>query len=342
MPLIATRRDILIGAGASTAALLVGTPDASANLGPATALTERATTFLSSLDDAKRQAATFAWDSAQWRNWNYFGAAGYIKPGLRLEQMSAAQKDTAWSIFGDVLSPIGLEKARNVMLLQEVLMAEGDGAGERSRDRFSVAVFGKPGTIGAWGLRLEGHHLSLSFAVRDGSIVSLTPAGFAARPARIKAGPHKGLNTIEAEELLARRLMSDLAPKLQARARVQDSRLFNILSTSGSERSNTKKVGVAAADLASSQRDLLWQLIETYAVVPYAAALTERQRARIRSGDPAAVHLAWYGPNSAERSFGYRIIGDTFVIELGCVDGEAQHIHPVYHDLGNVLGRAAA
>jgi hypothetical protein len=28
------------------------------------------------------------------------------------------------------------------------------------------------------------------------------------------------------------------------------------------------------------------------------------------------------------------------VVELGSVDSAAQHLHTIYHDLGNVLGRA--
>ena len=74
--------------------------------------------------------------------------------------------------------------------------------------------------------------------------------------------------------------------------------------------------------------------------VVFAADIAKTQAARVRSGDAAGVHFAWYGPNVTDTSFGYRVIGDTFVIELGCIDGEAQHIHPVYHDTGNVLGRA--
>jgi hypothetical protein len=35
------------------------------------------------------------------------------------------------------------------------------------------------------------------------------------------------------------------------------------------------------------------------------------------------------------------MIGDGFVIELGSVDEAAQHLHTIYHDLGNVLGRVA-
>jgi hypothetical protein len=305
-------------------------------LAPAADLAGRVAGFL-----AKLKAASFPWDGPQWKRWDYFGVSGYSKPGLRLEDMDAASKDRAWEIFASLLSPEGLTKARNVMLLQDVLMEEGDGVGQRSRERFSLSVHGTPGVNGAWGLRLEGHHLSLSFAVRDGALVSVTPAAFAVRPARVMRGRHKGLVTIRDEEMLARQLFQGLTPALQKRARVRDNKLFNILSTAGQERANAAKVGLAAAEMTTSQVDLLWNLIEAYAVRPYTGAAAERQKARIRSGDPSAVHFAWYGPNVAEQSFGYRIISDAFVIELGCIDSEAQHLHPIYHDLGNVLGLKA-
>jgi hypothetical protein len=225
------------------------------------------------------------------------------------------------------------------LILQDVLMELGDGVGQRSRERFSVSVFGKPEMSGVWGLRLEGHHLSLSFAVRDGAIVSVTPAAFAVRPNRVITGKHAGLNTLRSEERLARRVFADLNPKLKARALVQSRHLSNIISDAGQERSHAKKVGLPIAEMTTAQRDIVWQLVETYAVEPYVGATAAAQKVRIRSGDAAAVHFAWYGPNVDGKSFGYRIIGDTFVIELGCVDGDAQHIHPVYNDIGNVLGR---
>jgi hypothetical protein len=83
----------------------------------------------------------------------------------------------------------------------------------------------------------------------------------------------------------------------------------------------------------------LWQLVETYAVEYLVPALAAAQKARVRMGDPSAVHFAWYGPNTPETAFGYRLIADSFVIELGSVDPEAQHLHTIYNDLGNVLGR---
>ncbi len=61
----------------------------------------------------------------------------------------------------------------------------------------------------------------------------------------------------------------------------------------------------------------------------------------MQSGDREAVHFAWYGPNTPEQAFGYRVIGDGFVIEMGSVDAAAQHLHTIYHDLASVLGRTA-
>ena len=295
--------------------------------------------FLAGLEPDKRKAASFAWNGAEWRGWNYFGVTGYDKPGLRLEQMSAPQKQAAWAMLDRVWSPVGVAKAKNVMLLQDILAASGNGAGQRSSERFSLSVFGTPAETGAWGLRCEGHHLTQSVAVRDNRIVSVTPFSFSALPNRVPSGPHKGLNTLKDEEGLARRLFADLSPELQKRSRIGDSTPYNILSSAGRERSNAKKVGLAASAFSPAQRDLLWQLIETYTIEHLPAALSEAQRARIRTGDQAAVHFAWYGPNTPEKAFGYRVIGDNFVIEMASVDPAAQHLHTIYHDLGNVLGR---
>jgi len=312
-------------------------PDA--GLGSAAELLAGVRTFLAKLEPDKLKAATFSWNGPEWRGWNYFGVGGYVKPGLRLEQMNADQKSAAWSLLATIFSPRGLEKTKNVMLLQDVLAASGNGAGQRSSERFSFAIFGTPAETGAWGFRLEGHHLTQSVAVRDNRIVSMTPSSFSALPARITSGKHAGLFTLRDEEALARKLVGDLAPRLQQRARQSDTALGNILSMAGRERANAQKVGVVAADFSAAQRDLLWQLVETYSVEYLAPSLATAQKARVRTGDQSAVHFAWYGPNTPEKAFGYRVIADTFVIELGSVDPEAQHLHTIYNDLGNVLGR---
>ncbi len=336
------RRDVILGGAAAVgAAALPGAARANqAELAPAANLLSATQKFVSTLEPDKRKAASFAWNGSEWRNWNYFGVTGYAKPGLRLEQMTTMQKAAAWDLLAAVWSPNGLQKAKNVMLLQDILAASGNGTGQRSSERFSISVFGTPAESGSWGLRCEGHHLTQSVAVRDGSIVSVTPFSFSALPNRVKSGKHAGLNTLKDEEGLARKIVGDLTPALLRKARISDSTPYNILSYAGRERANAKKVGLAAAELSSAQRDLLWQLIEVYAIDHLPAPLTASQRARLRAGDREAAHLAWYGPNTPEKAFGYRLIGDSFVIEMASVDAEAQHLHTICHDLDNVLGRA--
>jgi hypothetical protein len=336
-----SRRSILIAGTALVGAAALPAIAAEIGLAPAANLLAAVRKWLDALDQERRQAASFRWDGSEWRRWNYFGVGGYIKPGLRLEQMSAAQKESAWAALAAIWSPTGLAKARNVMLLQDILAQSGNGTGQRSSERFSFSVFGSPAETGAWGLRFEGHHMTQSVAVRDNRIVSVTPFSFSALPNRVKSGQHAGLNTLKAEEGLARRLFADLTPALQARSRIGDSTPYNILSYAGRERANAQKVGVAASALSAAQRDLLWQLIETYTVEHLPGALTTAQRARVRAGDRDAVHFAWYGPNTPEKAFGYRLIGDSFVIEMASVDPEAQHLHTIYNDLDNVLGRTA-
>lgn len=333
------RRMVLTGSALLGAAALPQTASGNDDLASAAELLAATRKLFASLEPDKRKAASFAWDGSEWRSWNYFGVGGFIKPGLRLEQMSAAQKEAAWTLLSVLFSPSGIEKTRNVMTLQDVLAASGNGAGQRSSERFSFAFFGTPAETGRWGFRLEGHHLTQSISVRENRIVSVTPSSFSAIPNRVTSGKHAGLVTLKEEESLARRLFADLAGK--PRVKQQEQPLYNILSYAGRERANAQKVGIAAADLTSGQRDLLWQLVDTYSVAYLTPALAAAQKARVHTGDQAAVHFAWYGANTAEKAFGYRVIGDNFVIELGSVDSEAQHLHTIYNDLGNVLGRSA-
>ncbi|MFZ1102155.1 MAG: DUF3500 domain-containing protein, partial [Hyphomicrobiaceae bacterium] len=152
------RRSVVITGIALVAATAVpntGSRAAEAGLATAADLLARVNQFLSSLDPEQRKIAAFAWDGPEWRGWNYFGTSDFIKPGLRLEQMSALQKAAAWDLLTTVLSADGLAKAKDVMTLQDVLAARGDGVGRRSSERFSFAVFGVPAERGAWGFRLE-------------------------------------------------------------------------------------------------------------------------------------------------------------------------------------------
>ena len=110
----ADRRSVILGGAAALglAALPSAANAQNAGLAPAAELLDRVKAFQATLEPDKRKAASFAWDGSEWRGWNYFGVGGYIKPGLRLEQMSNTQKELAWHALATVWSPAGVAKAR--------------------------------------------------------------------------------------------------------------------------------------------------------------------------------------------------------------------------------------
>ena len=58
---------------------------------------------------------------------------------------------------------------RTIMSLEAILLELEKGSGPtRNPDWYFVTIFGEPGA-GAWGWRLEGHHLSLNFASASAS-----------------------------------------------------------------------------------------------------------------------------------------------------------------------------
>ena len=82
----------------------------------------------------------------------------------------------------------------------------GDGAGApviRDPELYYLTVFGDPSAKSTWGWRLEGHHVSLRFAIDNGRLlVSSTPQFLGANPAEVPYGygPHTGLRVLAAQE----------------------------------------------------------------------------------------------------------------------------------------------
>ena len=326
------RRTLLATGAALAAAPLLGIPaHAAADLGDAKLFRERAASFVKTLSPDESAAARFPFGGDVQKRWNFMGAGGFIKPGLRLEQMSAARKDAAWDMLSAVLSPRGIEKARDVMSLQQVLIEMGSSASARSPERYSVAIFGEPAADAAWALRFEGHHLSLTFNVENDRLTGVTPSSFSVNPNRVGGGFRSGLVTLKREDDLARRLAADLTGAAKDRVFLPDDSFFrNIRALAGREQPFETREGLPAAELSAGQRDLLTEIIDAYTAehlaAPFAASVADRLK---EGGD--ATHFAFAGAAEVGRPAYYRIHGDRLLIEFACVDEAAQHLHTVFH-----------
>ncbi len=335
------RRNILtLGAGAGLALSFPtvarsNTPSAGAQM------RERATAFLTALDEAQRGEAMFGFDGRQRKAWNFMLGSRFA-PGLALEQMNSEQKDLALELLATGASKLGLEKSMNIMLQQDILRDEwGKGSPDRNRERFSIQIYGKPSEKGAWSWRWEGHHLSLTFTMLDDEVISTTPSSFSSEPNTVPSGPHKGLVVLKEEEALARNLFNDLDGKAKAEALVWERSPGNIRSNRGAEgRVAGEKEGIALADLKTGQAQMVERLIDVYTSEPLPPTLADRQTFRLNSEDTAAIRFAWGGAD-LDGSIYYRITGENLLIEFATLVNQPQHLHAVFHDVKRNFGGRA-
>ncbi len=324
------RRDlILAGAAGVTLALTANARAAQPTPGSAAEFRQRAQDFLAMLSPDQKASAEFPLDGEVHKGWNFMGIGGFIKPGIRFEQMSNEQKDAGWHLLSAVLSPRGLEKARDVMYLQQVLIDMGNSASQRSPERFSLAFFGAPDAKSRWAMRLEGHHLSLTFTAENDKLTGVTPSSFSVNPNRVEAGAKRGLITLKREDDLARKLAADLSGTQRKSAFFKQGPFSNIRAIAGNEAPFATREGIPIADLTTGQTDILKEIVDAYTLEHLAASHTASFSPRVTLPDDAAFGFSG-SLNVGERAY-YRIHSDNLLIEFASVDSEAQHLHTVFH-----------
>ena len=168
------------------------------NGAPLAAMTDAAQALLSLLTEAQRKASCFTADFKTWRRWqnteNFFEDYG-----LRLEEISDAQREAVLAVLRASLSAKGFQMARDVMRLNRFLGDLVGGPAILGEWSYNFCLFGTPSLSEPWGWQLFGHHLSLNCMVIGGQMV-LTPTFWGAEPSHADVGPFAGTTLFEDEE----------------------------------------------------------------------------------------------------------------------------------------------
>jgi hypothetical protein len=330
-----TRRHLVHGVAAAAAMAALRVPALAQATDPArAAMAGAATAFLTALPADARRRALFTFDDKERLNWGYVPRG---REGISLKEMPAAARAAAHELMKASLSAVGYGKAVNVIRLEEVLrQIETFGSLLRDPEKYYVSVFGSPGP-GPWGWRLEGHHLSLNFALVPGRPLAVTPAFMGANPADVRSGPLKGLRTLGREQDLGRALAHSLDAGQQRRMLIGDRSLGDIVSGPARREGPGAPVGVPLADMRGEQRALAIQLVEEYAR-NMRAEMAEEELRRLREAGFERLHFAWAGPLSAGQAHYYRLHGPTLLIEFDNTQNDANHIHSVWRDPQNDFG----
>jgi hypothetical protein len=339
------RRLLLVSA---LAAGLAGAASLSREARPAgVTMTEAAERFLGTLTAEQRARAVFGFDDKERTNWRFVPHQKDRKPlrkGLRLDEMTAEQREAARQLLRAGTSEGGFNRATAIMSLENILHdLEKDRGPVRDPGWYFFAVFGTPSRSGQWGWRVEGHHLSLNFTVDRGRVASATPAFFGANP---ELWPGKGgaVRTLPEAEDAARQLF-DALDDGQARL-ARQPKLFPEIEQAKPAAEVADAVGLPAARMDAKQRALLTRLLEGYAArMPPDVAAAEMKQ--VADAGLEKVHFAFARDDGAPgRPYTYRVQGPTFVVMFLNVQSDsagkpANHVHSVWRSLKGDFGLAA-
>ncbi|HCC57650.1 MAG TPA: hypothetical protein DEQ47_10385 [Solibacterales bacterium] len=299
------------------------------------AMAGAAKAFLDSLWKEQREKATFKLEDDEHSTWFYTPVP---RKGLPLREMTSGQRQLALALLSAGLSQNGLAKSTTIMSLEDVLASmESNGVNRRDPDGYFFSVFGDPSEKGAWGYRVEGHHLSLHFNIRDGHL-SGAPSFFGTNPAKVLEGRRKGLRVLSREEDLGRDLIQALNPEQRKTAVVLAAAPRDILSEHSRQAALIGEPnGIQISALNAAQGDTLQTLLHEYCD-NMTDEIAGFRRDQIRK---VGNHLwfAWAGGIQPGEPHYYRIQSPEFLVEFDDTQDHANHIHSVWRDFRGDFGR---
>ena len=313
----------------------------------AASMADAATKFVSSLTPEQRQKAAFAFESEERLKWHFIPTEMFARNGLTVGEMTEAQRKLAHGLLQSGLSQRGYMTATAIMDLETVLNAlesaqrsAGRGGESMVRDpfRYFFSVFGTPSPRGAWGWRVEGHHVSLNFSVVNGSFVAASPSFFGSNPAEVREGPKKGTRILATQEDSARALLMALDDGQRKQAVIDAAAPNDISTMNAVDIKPLAPGGIGVDKLNAKQREMLMAVIDSYASAMAPDIASERLD-RIRKAGVEKVTFAWAGEAARGQRHYYRVQGPTFLIEFDNTQNNANHIHSVWRDFQGDFGR---
>jgi len=297
--------------------------------------------YLAALTPEQKAKTAFDFAAAERENWHFIPRE---RKGLPLKEMTPQQRLLAHALLNTGLSFRGSAKAVTIMSLEEVLY-QMEGAEESKRaatrekrdpEKYFVSIFGEPADQGSWGWRVEGHHLSLNFTIKDGQLLRATPAFMGTNPGEIRQGPLTGLRVLAVEEELGRELVKSLSPEQFKTAFVDAVAPKEMITAAEHKVTALSPAGLADTELNEQQKSMLTRLIDEY-LERMRPEIADEARAEIKQSGP--VFFAWAGGKERGEPHYYRVQGKTFLLEYDNTQNDANHVHSVWRSFDGDFGR---
>jgi hypothetical protein len=256
-------------------------------------IAQAAEAFLDTLNETQRAKVIFDFgDKAQRARWSNLPLNMAERRGLRMSDLSAAQRAAVMAVLEATLSKMGYEKIVGIMESDEVLKRNAKGRGPPfGRDEYVISFLGKPSATAPWMLQFGGHHLALNvtFVGEDGV---MTPSLIAVQPARFTLNGQTvrplGRETDKAFELVN---ALDAAQRKEA---ILGFQMRDLVLGPGHDGQTIQPEGLKASAMTAGQQQTLLDLIGEWAGIIHGSAANKKM-AEIKD-NLAETWYAWSGP----------------------------------------------
>jgi len=330
-----------------------------------------ANAFLGTLDDAGRTKVSFPFNSDEKRRrWSNFPVGMVPRNGVRMGDLSAAQRNAAMQLLSVALSAHGLQKVKEIMEGDEVLKNSDEGrAGPRGggtppaapsggpppgmspggsrggmdpgfgRDNYYLALYGAPSLSDPWMIQFGGHHLAINVTI-VGKANVMTPSLPAAQPAVYKLNSET-VRPLGRENDIGFELINSLDASQQKQA-ILSYQVNDLVLGPGQDGKMVQPEGIKVSALTASQQQKLLDLInEWVGILNDEAAAVKMTEVK---ANLAETWFAWSGPTTNGNPAYFRVQGPTLWIEYspqrlrGGAGLDNSHIHTIYRDPTNEYG----
>jgi len=303
--------------------------------------------LLTTLDEAGRAKVQFPFEGPQKTRWSNLPGPMFQREGLRLGDLTPAQRTSVMTLLSTALSRDGYRKVMDIMRGDEVLRtgqsgrgAAGGGPGQGrggggvtfGEDEYYLAFLGPPSVTAPWMLQYGGHHLAINLTLA-GSQASMAPSLPAAQPATYTF-EGRTVRPLGNENDKAFALINALNDAQRKQA-ILGSRVADLVLGPGQDGRTIQPEGIPASALSAAQQTMLLDLVREWTGI-MSDAFAELRMAEIRTNIPQ-TYFAWSGPTTNGSAAYFRIQGPTLVIEYA-PQNSVDHIHTIYRDPTNDYG----
>ncbi|RIW18288.1 DUF3500 domain-containing protein [Algoriphagus lacus] len=310
--------------------------------------------FIQTLEGNQRDSVFIAFADSSRTQWTNLPLGLAPRVGLRYGDLSEQSKIAFHKVLSTVFSSQGYLKTFAIMQVDDILhelfeiQFQQGKVNERSMEfirklnwdygNYYVAIAGNPESDDTWGVKFEGHHISINLTVA-GNEFTMTPLFFGSDPAVVEATQYAGLRPLSKEEDYGFWLINALDENQKAKATLSEKVPGDIITSPDRPQWLEEFQGIKGSDLNEGQQKILHYLIEEY-IGNLDHEKAEEYLAKLHARGMGEVYFAWIGSYEPMKPHYYVVHSPDFLIEydnVGFLDN-ANHIHSIWREKGNNFG----